>query len=351
MRGKIQWLRRAVQISVILMVLITPFLVQYRVLLANNEIEALRRGNNGRFSGKIYLTIDRWMRRPSKEEASNLNSAAEREKVARRLENVRGNVWSAEIFGFSLTDPLGGIESIFASRTVTKALLIGMLIPVLVTLVLGRVFCSWICPAGFLFELTDKMRNFLVKLGIPLRSISYSTLNKYTLLVGGLAMAFFVGLPLLGYFYPPALLGREFHQFADTQFYESLAGASTTGPFLFSGALLFIFFIFLIEITLAGRMWCRYFCPGGALYAILGSRRIIRIANTTSACTNCFECIRVCPMGLNPMATEPGLECDNCLVCLTSCQPGSLSLDFPFKKIIQANGLAKEDKPAQKIAS
>ncbi len=327
-----QWFRRIVQASILLLVLTTPFLVQYRVLLANNGIENLRQQNPDHLSNRIYLALDYSIRKLSDKNADS-NSAAERGKTVEKLEKVRGNVWSAEIFGLSLTDPLGGLESIFASKAATLTLWMAMLIPLVATMLLGRVFCSWMCPAGFIFEMADKLRHLLARIGIPLRSVSFETLNKYTLLTAGLVCAFFAGLPLLGHFYPPAILGRVAHQAADAQFYPVLTRVDTAGTIWFSGAASFLVFIILIEVVFARRMWCRYFCPGGALYALLGWRRFIRIGNETSRCTHCAECIRVCPMGLNPMKPDPGLECDNCLVCLTACEPGSLTLKFRLKRI------------------
>ncbi len=345
----VQWLRRAVQAGVLLMVLMAPFMAQYRVLLANNEIENLRQQGKSNLSNRIYLTIDDSIRGRVNKNPS-YNSATEREKIVGKLERLQGNTWSAKIFGISLTDPLGGLESVFASKTASQSLLVGMLVPMLATILLGRVFCSWMCPAGLIFEMTDRLRYFLPRIGIPLRSISFSTLNKYTLLSAGLVIVFMAGLPLLGYFYPPAILGREVHQAADVLFYEAMPSTEAIGPLVLSGALLFFVLIILIEVAVAKRMWCRYFCPGGALYALLGWRRVFRIGNETSRCTHCVECVKVCPMGLNPMKPDPGLECDNCLVCLTTCEPGSLSLNLRFKRVKIEPTISEMEKPQAKIA-
>lgn len=61
-----------------------------------------------------------------------------------------GNLW--------FVSPLEGLESILVTKSLYLPSLIGMLIPVGIALVLGRVFCSWVCPVSFLLELVDGLR-------------------------------------------------------------------------------------------------------------------------------------------------------------------------------------------------
>jgi ferredoxin-type protein NapH len=105
---------------------------------------------------------------------------------------------------------------------------------------------------------------------------------------------------------------------------DSLFGAA--GVISLTGVSLFLFVLLMVEILLSPRMWCRSLCPGGALYAVLGARRVFRVKNDFAACTQCAACIKACPMGLNPMSDALGIECDNCLACLPSCQPDALHI-------------------------
>ena len=43
-------------------------------------------------------------------------------------------------------------EMAATAKTIHPPLWLSILIPVIVTLLLGRVFCSWMCPAALLFE-------------------------------------------------------------------------------------------------------------------------------------------------------------------------------------------------------
>ena len=64
-----------------------------------------------------------------------------------------GTYISAELFGVNLTDPLTTLEITLASRAVWTPLIISALPLILVAIIFGRVFCSYICPLNFLLEL------------------------------------------------------------------------------------------------------------------------------------------------------------------------------------------------------
>lgn len=52
----------------------------------------------------------------------------------------------------------GGRGPILSSRSFYRPLLASLLIPVLLTVLLGRVFCGWFCPMNTLLEAVDKAR-------------------------------------------------------------------------------------------------------------------------------------------------------------------------------------------------
>lgn len=241
------------------------------------------------------------------------------------LRVVRGNSWSVEIGPLSLTDPLGGLESLFAGKVLVSALVVGLALPIVATMLAGKLFCSWICPAGFLLELADRLRRLA-----PGRSrrnhIGFWRGNKYVLLGVGLSFSAAVATPILVYIYPPAVLMRELHQwtyswFADRSTWNLVAAGTTWG-------LTFLFLIVAFELFVSRRMWCRYFCPGGALYGLLGALRIWRVSPPDAACDRCGECVAACPLGLNPMQSRTGIECDNCFACVGSCPVDALHLRF-----------------------
>jgi ferredoxin len=140
----------------------------------------------------------------------------------------------------------------------------------------------------------------------------------------GLLLTAFLARPVLGYVYPPAILNRELHDLVFGFFDRAeqgrfgfwVGGLSWMSPIVVG--------IVLIEVTLSRRWWCRYICPGGALYSLLGWRRPVRVELNTNACTKCTDCIPVCPVGLNPMLNRMGADCDNCGLCISHCNDNAL---------------------------
>jgi len=65
-------------------------------------------------------------------------------------------------------------------------------------------------------------------------------------------------------------------------------------------------------------------CPGGALYALLGWARPLRVKLKKDLCTGCMDCIPVCEAGINPITQSSSIECDNCGVCLKHCGDAAL---------------------------
>ena len=40
-----------------------------------------------------------------------------------------------------------------------------------------------------------------------------------------------------------------------------------------------------VEVAVSRRWWCRYVCPGGGLYSLIGGWRIVRIKRCAEKCT------------------------------------------------------------------
>lgn len=318
-------LRRTVQVSALAFTLLVPTVARYQNYVAAREIDRVLERWEGTWPGAVIAGVDGAVRRlPGAESERGGRIQRDRTQVLAYTQAVRGGPWSAEVGPLSLTDPLAGAESVVASRRVRWVLVVGLIVPALATLALGRVFCSWICPMGFVFECTDKIRGALQWLEIHPRNVRVSRRVKHGLLAIGLALAALLSVPVLGYVYPPAMLGRELHGVVFAAFDRAEIGRrgfAITGLTWMSAVLAAIV---LVEVTISRRWWCRYVCPGGALYGLLGARRAVRVTLDEAACTGCALCVAACPMGLNPMKNQMGLDCDNCGECITSCNEDAI---------------------------
>ncbi|MDI6891740.1 MAG: 4Fe-4S binding protein [Actinomycetota bacterium] len=232
---------------------------------------------------------------------------------------VGSSVWSINILGFNLTDPVAVTSHIFATHRIYSLVLLGGLIPLIFTLIFGRIFCGWICPMNFILEMNAKLRNLLQKDGVDPEDIHFSREYKYFVLGLGLLLSALFGIQFLPVIYPPAVIGREI---ASLVSYRG-AGIGTC----------LIILLMIFELSFSERWWCRYICPGGAVYSLLGSSRILQIRKDAEKCNNCLKCKKVCPLGLNPAEGEVGMECTNCGVCYSNCPTKAVGYKLGIPKI------------------
>jgi len=221
------------------------------------------------------------------------------------LDANKGTLWSMRVGGIDWTDPLAVVEMTAASKHFHWPLIVSAALPVLLALLLGKVFCSWLCPAYVLFELTGKLRSLLRFAEIEPGEIRFSHRNKYIFLAVGVALAAMFSSPLFALLYPPAVVSRALHAW--------VFGTTLTGMVVLLGVIL------AVELFVSPRWWCQSMCPGGALYGLLGWLRPVRIKLRAQACTGCKECIPVCEAGINPITQSGSIECDNCGVCIRYC--------------------------------
>jgi len=237
------------------------------------------------------------------------------------LDAIKGNTWSGNFFGYKISDPLAVLGQIAAGMTVYWPFFLTGLIPIVLTIILGRFFCGWICPATFLYELNTISSLWLQRLGIKVGNRRFDRRLKYLVLAVGVGVSTVTGSVLVSMIYPPAIIGREIY------FGIALGG--------FGAGLVFFVLTLLFDLLVARRGFCRYVCPGGALYALLGRFRLFRIKRIVENCNDCAKCNAVCEFGLDPLRDNFGQECNNCTACIAICPTDALT--FSVKVTDDAN--------------
>ncbi|HEB66410.1 MAG TPA: 4Fe-4S binding protein [Gammaproteobacteria bacterium] len=236
---------------------------------------------------------------------------------AEDLDAIKGNTWSGTFWGLQLTDPLAVVGQMAAALEVWWPLVLTALIPVLLTVLFGRFYCGWICPATFLYELNTNLAVWLRRLGLRTGRRRFDRRIKYLVLGLGLVLSAATGAVLVAAIYPPAIIGREI-------FYAVALGGFGAGSVFFVITLLF-------DLLVARRGFCRYLCPGGALYSLLGRYRLLRIQRIVENCNDCAKCNAVCEFGLDPLRDGFGQECNNCTACMAVCPTEAMTFRIRFR--------------------
>lgn len=219
---------------------------------------------------------------------------------------IVGNLASLKLGPVDLVDPATGISSLLAARAVNLTLLTGMVLPLLLALVLGPVFCSWVCPWGLLSELLDKV---LRRQPRPIRGwvrpLRWSVLGL--VLLGSLVL----GMPVVSMISAPRLLSQLPLELV------FLGGVSVATWAVLAG-------ILALELVLPRRLWCRALCPVGSLLVLIRTPRTLTVGWKAAECKTggCgVRCVQACSWNLDPRRMNPLDGCTNCGACVEGCPP------------------------------
>lgn len=292
-------IRYGVLVAVLLFLLAVPVLSLYQSYSAAYAIQWMEGAQK-----VFFQTMDRGVRWIS-------------DNPAEDLDVVKGSVWAAQIGGFKISDPLAVVGQISSEKQVVWPFVATALLPVVITLLLGRIFCGWICPGYLLYGLGDVFRQTMHRAGLRPRNIQLPLTTKYVVLGGGVIAGALLGVAVFPMIYPPAVIGREVY-------YSVYYGAFGSGFTLLAITL-------VIEIGFSRRAVCRYLCPGGAVYSLLGAARVVRIRRDSAACILCVKCDDTCGLGLSPMTDRTGMECNNCTACIAACPTDALTLALGWR--------------------
>ena len=235
------------------------------------------------------------------------------------LDLLKGTTWSGNLLGLKLSDPLAVFGQMASGLTIYWPFLVTALIPIGLTAIFGRFFCGWICPATLLYELNSLFAGWLNWAGYRTGNRRFDRRLKYGVLAMGAVLSALTGSALFAAVYPPAIIGRELY-------YAIALGGFGAGTIFFAATLLF-------DLLVARRGFCRYLCPGGALYSLIGRYRPVRIKRIAENCNDCAKCNVVCEFGLDPLRDGFGQECNNCTACIAVCPVDAMTFTFNLQDL------------------
>lgn len=290
----------------------------------------------------------------------------------------------------TLFTPLAAMDPLLAGATTLAAReAVGVFVlaffTLAMTLILGRVFCGWVCPFGAVHTLAGAIRRRVPRPHAPERRSGWQR-GKYALLAALFVMALF-GANWAGLFDPLSLMYRSVTvallpavQYAvedgSTAIYRAEPGlgplrvTAVSEPvyeFLrdhvfvrpgqaFLGAFV-IGLLFTAAVVLNAvkpRFWCRYVCPLGGLLGLFSQRPALRLENDARHCNDCGRCNLACPAAAQPDVRGGWLptECYVCYNCVAACNLGAIrfrfepphrrthagAIDFPRRTLLAAGG-------------
>jgi polyferredoxin len=261
--------------------------------------------------------------------------------------------WFSRLRGYPVSlflevDPLVGFATALSNHTVYRWLWRGLFVLV-PTLLLGRVFCNWMCPYGTLHQFTGWLFNIWTnRLNIDRNRFKPYSQIKYFLLAIFLVMAA-LGSLQIGLLDPICLLVRTFTTVfapASDLAHTNLAAALRMRLGLDPQPLLFLssapganeqrifrgaWFVGAMIVGLVGmnlvvpRFFCRVLCPLGAFLGVLSRFAIWRIDRDVTKCTDCDLCLRRCEGASDPQGALRKSECFVCFNCIDDCPEDALA--------------------------
>ncbi len=236
---------------------------------------------------------------------------------------VEGALTASRVVGFHMADLNSALQVMLAYKHVVLNLLIGTLtVFVLWVLLGGRTFCSWVCPYHLLAEFAEKLHLKLVGKKIIKPKTFHRGVRTVFYLIFAL-LALLTGYTVFETISPTGIVSR----------------ALIYGPGL---ALAWVAFLLLFEVFVSRRAWCRYVCPIGLTYGLVGAISPVRVKYNVTDCHHEGDCRSVCMvphvldttirMRALDVEVPIGADCTRCGLCVDICPTDSLNFEIVGSK-------------------
>jgi ferredoxin-type protein NapH len=234
------------------------------------------------------------------------------------IQMLEGALTASRFVGFHLIDLNSALQVMLAHKHIITNLFIGTgTVLVLWVIFGGRSFCSWVCPYHLVAEWAESIHLWLVRRKLVTDAPIDRRLRTVFWIVFAV-LAVVTGYTVFESISPTGILSR----------------ALIYGPGL---ALLWVLALLVFEVFFVRRAWCRYACPIGLTYGVVGIISPLRIRYKLDGCFHEGDCRKVClvPHVLDTVIkgravdTEVALgpDCTRCGLCVDTCPTGSLKFD------------------------
>ncbi|HEX3008314.1 MAG TPA: 4Fe-4S binding protein, partial [Bacteroidales bacterium] len=227
----------------------------------------------------------------------------------------------------------------------------GFLVIMIVTILIGRVYCSTVCPLGILQDIISfvskrfRRKKFRFKYSKPYNILRYSILGIAIL------ASFFGSLTLVAFLDPYSIFGRFSSDF--------LRPVYTMGNNLIASALekLHVYGMYIVDIKTVtwsaaiipgvflvgitwlaatkGRLYCNTICPVGSLLGFFSKFSIFKLHIDESSCTQCGKCSFACKSSCISIKNQEidFSRCVGCYNCVKSCSTNSVKYKLAWAPV------------------
>jgi len=235
------------------------------------------------------------------------------------IQMLEGALTASRFVGFHMADLNSALQVMLAYKQVLINLLIGTTTVLVFWWFLGgRSFCSWVCPYHLLAEWAEIVHVWLAKKGV-VKDHTFDRRIRTVFWIVFALLALVTGYTVFETISPTGILSR----------------ALIYGPGL---ALAWVAALLLFEIFYSRRAWCRYVCPIGLTYGLVGATSPLKVTYHIEPCHHEGECRKVCEVPhvldvvIKNRATQAqmniGADCTHCGRCVDACPTHALRLNF-----------------------
>lgn len=217
---------------------------------------------------------------------------------------------------------------------------------VLITLIFGRVYCSFLCPLGIMQDIVIRLRRGVDRLlGRRAKGARYTPAVPYVryVVLGLVVLAMLGGATLLLTWLDPYTIAARFMAGVvnplAAQGTALVPGVDYAAPDWgrYGWLLVAVVGFVLVPLCMAwwrGRLYCNTICPVGALLGLLSRRPLLRLGIPASGCVRCGSCMRACKSNCIDVKNQriDTSRCVNCYDCVSACRFGLRPrLTSPFR--------------------
>jgi polyferredoxin len=240
------------------------------------------------------------------------------------------------VFLSSVLPPFQFVPALIRVFTAPEALFIFGLTAILVlSLVFGRVYCSFLCPLGALQDLFIALSR---RIGLRRKHAFQKPANalRYTILVATTIVAALGSMIFVILLDPFSLTGRFITHLLEPAFTRG-ANAGIQGlkhldvyffardtahiPLAALGVTLGFFLLVSVMSLRYGRLYCNTVCPVGTFLGVLSRASLFKFAIDGAGCNECGRCEQICRAGCidKAAAAIDQSRCVGCFDCLDAC--------------------------------